>query len=173
MATMLTKAIRREVDGIDRNGVIVTLYPNHTIGLRAKRTRKEHVLPLARVYRWAVEATVEQQRQQRAESRRQRLIAQGKTPQDAGPSARAEGPGPGHRRQPELAAAMTLKWHRVRPGFYTAGPWILKRYPYHRAVWELRKFTLRGGTTPEHIGNFDTAARAKTHAADQEQGQAR
>jgi hypothetical protein len=80
MATKLVKPITREVDGIDRNGVIVTLYPNHTIGLRAKRTRKEHVLPLARVYRWAVEATVVQLQQERADARRQKLIAQGKTP---------------------------------------------------------------------------------------------
>ncbi len=54
-----------------------------------------------------------------------------------------------------------LKWHRRRPGNYTAGPWMVRRYPYHRPVWELRK-------GDDHVANFDTAAGAKHYAADQQ-----
>jgi hypothetical protein len=58
-----------------------------------------------------------------------------------------------------------LRWHRVRPGFYTAGPWIVQRYPgMHLAVWELRK----GGLPEQHIGNFGTAAAAKFWAVELE-----
>lgn len=56
-----------------------------------------------------------------------------------------------------------LKWHRRQSGIYRAGPWLVRRYPYHRPIWELRK-------DESHVGNFGTAADAKDHAAQLELG---
>lgn len=79
--TVLTRPVRRTIPGVERRGLVVTLYPNQTIGLRARRTRKEHVVPLAVVYRLAVEATVMAERQRRADARDQARRAAGRPPQ--------------------------------------------------------------------------------------------
>lgn len=73
----LRKAVRRKVEGLDRRPVVVTLHPNGTIGLRAVRTRHEFTLPLARVYRWAVEAEVEQRKEERRKKRAKGLVSRG------------------------------------------------------------------------------------------------
>ena len=80
MATALTRPVVRKIDGIERRGLVVTLYPNQTIGLRPARTRTEHVLPLARVYRWAVEATIAARTRRAAEDREARRLATGQAP---------------------------------------------------------------------------------------------
>jgi len=64
--TKLNKAIQREtpilldnrVETRDRDRVIVTLYPNGTLGFRKKRCRREYVLSLAAAYRLAIEVEV-------------------------------------------------------------------------------------------------------------------
>ena len=65
------------------------------------------------------------------------------------------------------ANAPRLRWRRIFSGRYQAGPWIVWRRNFgrHTSVWELT----RGGIT-SHVGNFDTARRAKQHAADVEAG---
>lgn len=71
-ATALTKPVRRAVPemAICRGRkLVVTLYPNQTIGLRIARTRREHVVPLARVFRLACEVTAEADRLARAARR--------------------------------------------------------------------------------------------------------
>lgn len=57
--TKLSRPIRRAIDGVTARGIVVTLYPNRTIGLRESRTRREHVVTLARVFRLAVEVSIE------------------------------------------------------------------------------------------------------------------
>ncbi len=78
--TKLTKEVRRSTEGIDRRPVVVTLYPNRTIGFRLLRCRREFTLPLARAYRMAVEATAEANRRARQEKRNEERKARGLTP---------------------------------------------------------------------------------------------
>lgn len=52
--TRLLKAVKRETI-INRDEVTVTIYPN-VIAFRPKRCRREYTLPLATVYRLAIEA---------------------------------------------------------------------------------------------------------------------
>lgn len=54
--TELRKAVRRQVRGLLREDLIVSLYPGGVIGIRAKRTRREYQLPLVTVCRLAIEA---------------------------------------------------------------------------------------------------------------------
>lgn len=76
--TALTKPVRRTVDGLERRKVVVTLHPNGTVGLRAARTRHEYTLPLARVYRWAVEAELQATREAKRKARgSRRLVSRG------------------------------------------------------------------------------------------------
>ena len=62
MATRLTKPVRRKLDGIDRNGIILSIYPNQTIGLRPFRCRTEYVVQVSRVYKLACEVKAEADR---------------------------------------------------------------------------------------------------------------
>lgn len=78
--TALNRPVRRTVPGIERRGVVITLYPNQTIGLRAKRTRREHVIPLASVYRLAVEMTLVDEQRRRDEAREEARRAAGRPP---------------------------------------------------------------------------------------------
>lgn len=79
--TKLKKAVRRTVEGIERDrAVAITLYPNGTIGLRAVRTRTEHVVTLSRVYRLACEVTGEQARKAREQKREAARVAKGLAP---------------------------------------------------------------------------------------------
>jgi len=50
--------------------VVVTLYPNGTIGFRAARTRKTFTLPLATCYRLAIEAQVKADKAEKAKARK-------------------------------------------------------------------------------------------------------
>lgn len=59
MATLLTKPVRRKLNAVERRGIVVTLYPNATLGLRVAKTRTEHVVPVGRIYRLAVEMSIE------------------------------------------------------------------------------------------------------------------
>ena len=64
--TKLSKAIQRETpilldnraEARARDQVVVTLYPNGTLGFRKKRCRREYVLSLAAAYRLAIEVEV-------------------------------------------------------------------------------------------------------------------
>lgn len=68
--TILQKSVRREVSGAVRQSLIVSLHPDRTIGLRAKRTRHEYRIPIATIYRWAIEAELDERRRMRAQKRR-------------------------------------------------------------------------------------------------------
>lgn len=78
--TTLRKAVRREVQVLtdsrlrarERDQVIVTLYPNGTIGLRAKRTRREYTLALATVYTLAIRAHVDNEKREKAKAKREK-----------------------------------------------------------------------------------------------------
>jgi hypothetical protein len=78
--TALNRPVRRTVNGIERRGLVVTLYPNQTIGLRPARTRKEHIVPLASVYRLAVEMTLVDEQRHRDEAREQARLVAGRPP---------------------------------------------------------------------------------------------
>jgi len=80
MATRLTKPVRRRVEAVERHGLIVTLYPNATVGLRPHRARREHIVPLGQVYRLAVAITGEADRQARASGREAARVAAGLPP---------------------------------------------------------------------------------------------
>lgn len=56
MATLLTKPVRRAVNDVHRDDVVVTIYPSKIIGVRRKRCRTEYTLPLATIYRLAIQA---------------------------------------------------------------------------------------------------------------------
>lgn len=62
--TSLTKPVRRMATGIIREELVITLYPTR-IGIRAKRTRLEYTLPLATVYRLAIDAAQTERRRLR------------------------------------------------------------------------------------------------------------
>lgn len=68
--TRLNRPVRRAVVGAMRNGLVVTLYPNHTIGIREHKRRKEFALPLASVYQMAVRAELEHVRLEKAKKKR-------------------------------------------------------------------------------------------------------
>lgn len=68
--TQLRRPVRREINGVLREDLIVTLYPGAVIGIRAKRTRREYQLPLVTVYRLAIDAALERTRLERATARR-------------------------------------------------------------------------------------------------------
>lgn len=78
--TKLAKPVRRSIDAVERRGLVVTLYPNATIGLRPCRTRREHVVSLSRVYRLACEQTAEADRQARINKRAEARAAKGLPP---------------------------------------------------------------------------------------------
>jgi len=54
--TTLHAPVTRRVAGVVREDLVVTLYPSHLLGIRALRTRREYTLPLATIYRLAIEA---------------------------------------------------------------------------------------------------------------------
>jgi hypothetical protein len=58
MATTLSKPVRRKAERPGGRPLIVTLYPNATIGLREAKRRQEFIVPLSRVYRMGVEIQV-------------------------------------------------------------------------------------------------------------------
>ncbi len=68
--TALRKPVQREVSGLLREDLIVSLYPGGVIGIRAKRTRREYQLRLVTVYRQAIEAAHAQARLEKHEARR-------------------------------------------------------------------------------------------------------
>lgn len=68
--TQLRRAVRREVSGVLREDLIVTLYPGGVVGIRAKRTRREYQLPLATIYHLAIDAELDRTRQEKALARR-------------------------------------------------------------------------------------------------------
>lgn len=83
MATKLTKKpVVRELELLRDNRivarpsdqVIVSLYPNGTIGFRQKRSRKEYCLPLATAYRMAVLAEAEHQKREKAKQRKMKKM---------------------------------------------------------------------------------------------------
>lgn len=75
--TDLKKPVRRAVP-LDRRGVVVSLYPNHTIGLRTKRCKQEYTLPLVRVWRWAIAAHQAAAAEEKRKARGgKRLVARG------------------------------------------------------------------------------------------------
>lgn len=80
MATPLTKPVRRRVDAITRRGVVVTLYPNNLIGLREAKCRREHTVPLSRVFRLACEVTAESDRKAALARRNERRAERGLAP---------------------------------------------------------------------------------------------
>jgi hypothetical protein len=69
--TKLTKPVRRKAEREFGRSLIVTLYPNGLVGIRELRRRREHMLPLSRIYRIAVEATVEADRKAKQERKAQ------------------------------------------------------------------------------------------------------
>jgi hypothetical protein len=76
--TKLTKPVRRTVDDVAREDIVLTLYPSKMIGLRRKRCRTEYTLPLATVYRLAIQAALAQKKAERAKTRgRRRLVSRG------------------------------------------------------------------------------------------------
>jgi hypothetical protein len=78
--TKLTKAVRRKLDSIERHGLVITLYPGGTIGLRAGKTRREHVVTVSRVYRLALEMTAENNRRIKEKAKDAARIAKGLPP---------------------------------------------------------------------------------------------
>ncbi len=59
MATKLTKPVKRLSASIVRDAgkirnLVITLYPNDTIGLRPEKTRREEIVTLGSVYALAV-----------------------------------------------------------------------------------------------------------------------
>lgn len=78
--TKLTKPVRRKIDGIERRGIVVTLYPNATLGFRAAKTRTEHVVPVSRAYRLACEVTIEAKRKAREKEKAEARKAKGLPP---------------------------------------------------------------------------------------------
>lgn len=77
--TRLTRKVRRAVDGLMRNGLVITIYPNNTIGVKELKRRKEYTLPLATIYRLAVQADLEAKRIERQKKRDggRRLVKRG------------------------------------------------------------------------------------------------
>ena len=65
--------MKRKAD-IDREQVVVTLYPGSVIGLRRSRTRKEYTLPLKTVYRLAIEAEADRKKREKAKARGRRVL---------------------------------------------------------------------------------------------------
>lgn len=79
--TALTKAITRTVEGLERGRkIVLTLYPNQTIGFRISRCRREHVVTLGRVYRLACEISAHSDRQARQEAKNERRAIKGLPP---------------------------------------------------------------------------------------------
>jgi hypothetical protein len=81
--TDLKKPVRRAVPDMAvcrGRKLVVSLYPNQTIGLRIARTRREHVVPLARVFRLACEMTAEADRKAREQRRAADRAAKGLPP---------------------------------------------------------------------------------------------
>lgn len=77
MATPLSKPVARVSAETVRDAgktrpLVITLYPNGTIGLRPQGTRREEVYPLAAVYSLAVKARVAEERA--AKSKRRKSI---------------------------------------------------------------------------------------------------
>lgn len=75
MTTQLNKAVSRRTedtirDGGKRRRMVVTLYPNSTIGIRPERTRREELIPLETVWWHALKARVTAEREAKKKSRR-------------------------------------------------------------------------------------------------------
>lgn len=77
--TALTKPVRRKVS-LGGRPVVVTLYPSGVVGVRELRRRREHLVPLGRVYRLAVEVTVEAERKEREAARARARAERGLPP---------------------------------------------------------------------------------------------
>lgn len=75
MATKLSKPVKRRWQAL-----IVTVYPNGTLGLREFRRRQEHVVPLSRCFRLAVEMTIEAEKKARELKRAQARAEAGLPP---------------------------------------------------------------------------------------------
>jgi len=54
--TELKEKVRRKVSGVLRKDLVVTLYPNKTLGLRQLRCKKEFLVPLMSCYNLAIES---------------------------------------------------------------------------------------------------------------------
>jgi hypothetical protein len=68
--TDLSKRVSRRTNATIREAgkarrIVVTLYPNGTIGLRPEKTRREELLSVEAAWSWAVKARVAEEKQQR------------------------------------------------------------------------------------------------------------
>jgi len=54
--TELKEKVRRKVTGVMRKDLVVTLYPNNTLGLRQLRCKKEFLIPIMSCYNLAIAA---------------------------------------------------------------------------------------------------------------------
>ena len=75
MTTQLKKPVCRRTentirDGSKRRRMVVTLYPNSTIGIRPERTRREELIPLETVWWHALKARVTSEREAKKKARR-------------------------------------------------------------------------------------------------------
>lgn len=73
--TPLRKPVTRKSDATVRDGskrraLVVTLYPNDTIGLRPEKTRREEIVPLDAIYSYAVKARVRTEQRAKAEAKK-------------------------------------------------------------------------------------------------------
>lgn len=75
MTTQLSRPVCRRTedtirDGGKRRRMVVTLYPNSTIGIRPERTRREELIPLETVWWHALKARVTAEREAKKKARR-------------------------------------------------------------------------------------------------------
>lgn len=75
--TPLTKIVRRQTeatvrDGCRRRRLVVTLYPNDTLGLRLSKTRREELVTLESIYALAVKQRIRGERAEIAATKRER-----------------------------------------------------------------------------------------------------
>lgn len=78
--TKLTKPVRRASDAIVRSGgklrnIVVTIYPNDTIGFRLSKTRKEEILPIGSAFQLAIRARLANEKHQKAIEKKEKLKA--------------------------------------------------------------------------------------------------
>lgn len=80
--TDLTKPVKRRATIIldnrikerARDKIVVTLYPDGTIGFRPSRCRKEYTVPIVTCYRAALQAHALEVKKQKTEAKKQRRM---------------------------------------------------------------------------------------------------
>jgi len=75
--THLTRPVRRLAPSVYSRPLVVTLYPNQTIGLRPARTRREYLVTLSRVFRLALEVSMEADRRAKLDAKNARRLSRG------------------------------------------------------------------------------------------------